>query len=95
MISVRSRIFKSCYALFIFLVILPHGGQCSSATVNPQTPQDSQAELQRLRLLERKNLVKLEKYKRNYSAQIKIKSNLVIIRLKIRALKEQIDGSSP
>jgi len=45
-------------------------------------------------MLESKNLEKISQYASNPSAQIKLKSNLVIIRLKISTLLEQLEGGS-
>lgn len=45
-------------------------------------------EISKLKLLEEKNLRFLEKHKDKPSIQIKVKSNLVIIRLKIKALSD-------
>ena len=47
-------------------------------------------QLAKLRMLEQKNQEKLKQYENNPTASIKLKSNLVIIRLKIRTISQQL-----
>ncbi len=54
------------------------------------TPEELQAQLNKLRLLEEKNVSRLKEYENNPTASIKLKSNLVIIRLKIQSISKQL-----
>lgn len=58
------------------------------------TPDELQAQLNKLRLLEEKNVSRLREYENNPTASIKLKSNLVIIRLKIQSISKQL-GINP
>jgi ribosomal protein L29 len=50
--------------------------------------EELEEQLNKLKLLEQKNVSKLKQYESNPTASIKLKSNLVIIRLKIRSISK-------
>ncbi|NBX17485.1 MAG: hypothetical protein EBR09_08990 [Proteobacteria bacterium] len=54
------------------------------------TPAELRSQLNKLRLLEEKNVSRLKEYENNPTASIKLKSNLVIIRLKIQNISKQL-----
>lgn len=54
------------------------------------SPEALREQLNKLRLLEQKNLSRMKQYENNPTASIKLKSNLVIIRLKMKSISKQL-----
>lgn len=82
-------------SLVLCCLMMAFSNAAISANASGQAdPEKVRLQLQKLRILEAKNLEKIEQYSQNPTAQIKLKSNLVIIRLKISNLLEQLEGSS-
>lgn len=71
-----------------------HSGMAFAQNATSDQPKLSndqlREQLEKLRMLEQKNLEKMKQYKNNPTASIKLKSNLVIIRLKIRTISQQL-----
>lgn len=68
-------------------VALAQGGASGQGKLSNEQLRE---QLVKLRILEQKNQEKLKQYTNNPTASIKLKSNLVIIRLKIRTISQQL-----